>query len=115
MRIRLALLSMSIVLFVCGGCAQVAYYSQAAQGQLEILAKSKPIESVINHPITDEKLKSRLKLVQEIRRFAVKELGLPDWIPTSKLPFTQSVNRVNKEIGDQLNPFKSTSFSWLSV
>jgi hypothetical protein len=36
-----------------------------------------------------------------------KKLGLPDWIPTNKLPFTQSINRINKEIGDQLNPFKS--------
>lgn len=66
------------MLFISGGCAQLAYYSQAAQGQMEVLAKAKPIETVMLHPSTDENLRSRLKLVQEIRRFAVDELGLPD-------------------------------------
>ena len=36
-----------------------------------------------------------------------KELSLPSWIPTSKLPWVQAVNRVNLEIADQINPFKS--------
>jgi hypothetical protein len=36
-----------------------------------------------------------------------KELGLPKWIPTSKLPWVQAVNRVNQQISDQINPFKA--------
>jgi hypothetical protein len=36
-----------------------------------------------------------------------KELGLPKWIPTSKLPWVQAVNRVNQNISDQINPFKA--------
>jgi hypothetical protein len=37
----------------------------------------------------------------------VKNLGLPLWIPTSKLAWVQGVNRVNHQISDQINPFKS--------
>jgi hypothetical protein len=36
-----------------------------------------------------------------------KELGLSKWIPTTKMPFVQSVNRVNHTIGNHINPFKS--------
>ena len=36
-----------------------------------------------------------------------KKLGLPKWIPTSKLPWVQAVNRINQQISDQINPFKA--------
>jgi hypothetical protein len=36
-----------------------------------------------------------------------KELGLPVWIPTTKMAFIQSVNRINNTVGDFVNPFKS--------
>jgi len=36
-----------------------------------------------------------------------KALGLPTWIPITKRPFIQSVNRVNHSIGEYINPFKS--------
>ena len=74
----LRIASISALLAMCGGCAQLAYYSQAAQGQMAVLAQAKPIERVLVQANTDDNLKARLKLVQEIRRFAVTELGLPD-------------------------------------
>ncbi len=55
------------------------FYSQAVGGQLEIFQKQKPIEKVLAQPGTPGKLKTKLELILEARRFAEKELGLdPD-------------------------------------
>ncbi len=53
------------------------YYWQGASGQLDILARSKPIHEVIGES-PDAALRQRLARVQEIRAFASRELGLPD-------------------------------------
>jgi predicted aminopeptidase len=57
-----------------GGC----YLVESAQGQLSLMSKRKPIARVIADPGTPGELKSRLEAVSEIRRFATRELGLPD-------------------------------------
>lgn len=54
------------------------YVIQAATGQLGIMAKSRPIESVIADPATTQATRSQLELAVEARRFAVSELALPD-------------------------------------
>jgi hypothetical protein len=36
-----------------------------------------------------------------------KKLILPEWIPTSKIAWIQSVNRVNHKIANEINPFKN--------
>jgi len=62
------------------GCSAVEtadYYFQGASGQMEILARAKPISEVIGDS-PDATLKERLARVQEIRAFATRELGLPD-------------------------------------
>ncbi|MFT5534478.1 MAG: putative aminopeptidase [Burkholderiaceae bacterium] len=60
------------------GCAQIDYYYQAAQGQFALLAGSRPIDDWLADPEVGEKLKARLTKVREIRRYAARELGLPD-------------------------------------
>ena len=61
-----------------GGCAQLGYYAQAVHGQMSLLGSAHPIDQVLADPDTSDKLRARLIKVQEIRRFAVSELGLPD-------------------------------------
>jgi predicted aminopeptidase len=61
----------------CGAMETADYYWQGASGQLDILARSKPINEVIGES-PDAALKLRLLRVQEIRAFASRELGLPD-------------------------------------
>jgi predicted aminopeptidase len=56
----------------------VAWYGQAARGQLEVLAKREDIAELIADPATDPALRERLRTVLEIRRYASDELGLPD-------------------------------------
>ena len=65
------------VLAICQplvGC----YLMQAASGQLDVLARSRPIDVAAADPATTQGTRSRLGLVVEARAFAVNELGLPD-------------------------------------
>jgi predicted aminopeptidase len=59
-------------------CSTLDYYTQAAQGQLELLSDAKPIDDWLADPATNPALRHRLETARQIRRFAVRELGLPD-------------------------------------
>lgn len=58
-------------------CRTAHFYTQAIGGQMDILAKAKPIEKVQSSPRTPEKLRQQLALVQEIRTYAHDTLKLP--------------------------------------
>lgn len=60
------------------GCASPAYYLHALSGQMDVLAKRRPVEQVLNDPATTPQLKQQLKLVLRLREFASRELLLPD-------------------------------------
>jgi predicted aminopeptidase len=59
-------------------CSTLNYYTQAAQGQLELLSDARPIDDWLADPGTNTKLRHRLESARQIRRFAVQEMGLPD-------------------------------------
>ncbi|PCO06209.1 hypothetical protein AWR36_008660 [Microbulbifer flavimaris] len=59
------------------GCETAGYYTQAATGQMRILAAREPIEDIAAAPDTDAKLQQQLALVQSIRAYASGELKLP--------------------------------------
>ena len=61
----------------CSAIDTADYYWQGASGQMDILARAKPIAEVIADS-PDPALKQRLARVQEIRAYASRELGLPD-------------------------------------
>ncbi len=61
-----------------GGCTQLRYYTQAAQGQYALWSGARPIGDWLDDPATEPRLKVRLAKAQQIRRFAVSELDLPD-------------------------------------
>ncbi|HEX7043741.1 MAG TPA: aminopeptidase [Burkholderiales bacterium] len=60
------------------GCANVGYYAQAVNGQLEVYRKSQPIAEILADPDADPELKQKLAAVLKIREYASRELGLPD-------------------------------------
>ena len=64
--------------WLLSGCAQLGYYTQAAQGQYALWSDARPIAEWLGDPALDPALKARLQQAQKIRRFAVSELGLPD-------------------------------------
>jgi predicted aminopeptidase len=66
------------ILAVCMcGCSTVKFYAQAANGQAEILNKARPIKRIIADPKTSERVRRKLKLVQELRQYAKEHLELP--------------------------------------
>ena len=75
-RTRLALPGLLLLVALCSACTSVNYYGQAIGGQLSLLGKRQPLQTLINDPATDEALRARLHAVEDIRRFARETLGL---------------------------------------
>lgn len=59
------------------GCGFADYYWQGVTGQVGVLAGARPLDEVLAST-SDERLAERLRLAQQIRAFATRELGLPD-------------------------------------
>lgn len=72
--------------FVVSGCSALGYYGQAIGGQLDILARTRPIAELLNNaPGEDGEtlrlepvVKARLSTILQIRDFATQILALPD-------------------------------------
>jgi predicted aminopeptidase len=73
----IAIAGVVLLLAACSAIDTADYYRQGASGQLDILARAKPISEAISET-PDPALKQRLARVQEIRAYASRELGLPD-------------------------------------
>ena len=54
------------------------YYWQSVAGHLAVIRETRPIEGLLDDPSLDGTLRSRLRSVVEIRRFASASLALPD-------------------------------------
>ena len=74
---RLALAG-GVIAASLAGCSTLGYYTQAAQGQISLLAESRPIDEVIADPATAPQLKTKLATARQIRAYAVANLALPD-------------------------------------
>jgi predicted aminopeptidase len=73
-----ARIAVLISLPVLSGCALPGYYSQAVNGELNLLAARRPIKRIIADPATPAALRQKLILVQHLRQFASARLGLPN-------------------------------------
>ena len=60
------------------GCADLAYYRQAAQGQWRLLQARQPVAEILADSATPVELRHRLIMAQALRAFASTELALPD-------------------------------------
>ena len=72
-----ARLAVGLSLLVLSGCAVPGYYSQAVNGELNLLAARRPIQHVLADPATPASLRQRLELAEHLRQFASAQLGLP--------------------------------------
>jgi predicted aminopeptidase len=66
------------VLLLAPGCAEIGYYMQSIEGQLQLNAARQPVAAVIADPATPQSLKQKLERAAVIRQFASNELQLPD-------------------------------------
>ena len=69
---------LSLVAFLLTGCETLGYYAQAIGGHLDLMARAKPVPSLIADPATPQTLRERLELAASIRDYASRELKLPD-------------------------------------
>ena len=60
------------------GCETLAYYGQAAGGQLAVMSRAQPVGQVLADPAAAPLLRERLALAAQIRDFAARDLHLPD-------------------------------------
>ncbi|MBK9234616.1 MAG: aminopeptidase [Rhodoferax sp.] len=61
-----------------GGCADLGYYTQSVGGHLKLMQAARPVSAWLSDEATPQTLRERLVLAQQMREFAVSELGLPD-------------------------------------
>ncbi|WP_093415842.1 MULTISPECIES: aminopeptidase [unclassified Pseudomonas] len=66
------------VLLLLNGCTSVRYYSQLAEGQLQLLRSRTPVSEAIADPGRDATLRAHLAQSQKARDFASQHLHLPD-------------------------------------
>ncbi len=72
------LIAIAAMSFCLSACSSVRYYAQAVHGQGELIAHRRPIDKLLRDPRTDPELAARLRLALQARRFASRQLGLPD-------------------------------------
>lgn len=77
-RLRFFAFSLGFVALVClaSGCREIAYYGQAAGGQLEIFRRQVPIRKVLREEQADAETRRRLALIGDLRCFAEERLSL---------------------------------------
>ena len=59
-------------------CGTVGYYAQAIEGHLGLMHAARPVSEVVSDPATPPALRDKLRRIQVMREFAVRELGEPD-------------------------------------
>lgn len=72
-----AALTLIPLTLLLSGCQTLKFYTQGIRGQVEILQKSRPTQTVLADPKTTPNLRNRLLLARELCNFATRELDLP--------------------------------------
>ncbi len=70
------LIGVILLLFLLLNYQLIWYGLSQGAGQLKILWKAQPVREYLSDPSVDSSLKAKLRLVEEIRRFAFDSLGL---------------------------------------
>lgn len=70
--------SVILLILILWNWELVVYGARQGYGQVRIVWGARPIEEYINNPQFPDSLKDKLKLIQEIRKYAIDSLGLKD-------------------------------------
>ena len=74
----LAALLLALLAWCTVGWDNTTYLARAAAGHLQLMAHAHPVNAWLADPATPPALRARLRLSQQMRDFAVRELALPD-------------------------------------
>lgn len=72
------LAALLVLAALSAGCANLGYYGHLARGQMQLLGAREDITRIVADESRDPVLRERLRQVQDARRFASQQLGLPD-------------------------------------
>lgn len=67
-----------LVVLILWNWSLVSYGARQGYGQVKIVMQAKPIEEFLADPDFPDSLKEKLRLIQEIRKYAIDSLGLKD-------------------------------------
>lgn len=70
--------SVILLILILWNWELVVYGARQGYGQVRIVWEARPIEEYMNDPQFPDSLKDKLKLIQEIRKYAIDSLGLKD-------------------------------------
>lgn len=56
----------------------IVYGAQMGAGQLKIIWNARPVETFLQDPSFPDSLKAKLRMIEEVRKFAIDSLGLKD-------------------------------------
>lgn len=70
--------SLILLILILWNWELVVYGARQGYGQVRIVWEAKPIEEYMRDPQFPDSLKDKLKLIQEIRKYAIDSLGLKD-------------------------------------
>lgn len=88
----------------------VGYGIMQARGQLKVIWNARPVDEVLQDPNFPDSLKTKLRLIQEVRRFAVDSLGI-----TPSENYTSVYDQQGKYIlwnVTAASPFAMEPFQW---
>lgn len=71
-------LVMILLILIVWNWELVVYAARQGYGQVKIVWKAKPIKEYLADPAFPDSLKQKLKLIEEIRQYAIDSLGLKD-------------------------------------
>lgn len=71
-------LAVVLAVLVIGNWQLVVYGVRQGYGQVRIVWQAKPIEDFLANPDFPDSLKAKLRLIQDIRKYAIDSLGLKD-------------------------------------
>jgi len=91
-------------------CDLVSYGVRQAKGQLHIVWNARPVEEFMKDPSFPDSLKARLRLIDEVRHYAIDSLGLKD---------TENYKTLYDQRGEEImwvvtacEPFKLEAKQW---
>lgn len=71
-------LALGLILGSLSACADVPYYLQSVTGHWKVMRAAQAIDSLLENEQISPQLRARLHSAQQLRRFAVMQLSLPD-------------------------------------
>jgi len=90
---------------------ELVYYAYVqAKGQLEIIMNARPVEELMADKDFPDSLKSKLKIVKEVKKYAIEELGL-----NGEKNYTTYYDQQGRElmwVVSACEPFELESYKW---